>query len=133
MKLSAPLVAIAGLASMALAAPAPAPAPVVVDERDPNWAQCWWNSGGGTNFLIKGGGSWISDGGSSLVNNIGNQCGWDRIRDWNPWWTDFGLETTFWLTDGWPDKCVENSIWLASSATGAIGGVTCIWTASLPY
>lgn len=76
-------------------------------------------------------GPWDDDWGTSFLAVLRQQCG-VQVEDWTWGFTDGNYWETgggyFQLSNGWPDKCVENSIWITSDGRGgAIGGVTCIW------
>lgn len=126
MKLSAILPTILALASMTVAAPAVAPAPEALEKRDTNTAWCEWNSDTNTNFWISTTGPWAQDNAQGLRDNIQTQCGYDRVQDWTFYYDgNRGGHVAFHLTAGWPQKCVENAIYTASMATGAIANVEC--------
>jgi hypothetical protein len=101
-----------------------------VTRRDGNGASCKIAGGKagtiGYDFTITTSGNWDDDWGKGLLDNLRGQCGW--ISDWGFDYIGGGqgqavFSTTIWIRQ----HCVEDAIWLASSPTGAIGGVNCQW------
>ncbi|KAG8827370.1 hypothetical protein FRC17_007854 [Serendipita sp. 399] len=102
------------------------PLPVDLVKRGDNGASCNKRNQGGRDYVrVDTWGTWDNDWGRGFLDNLRGQCGW--VMDWKFEYYDNGNKgsASFSISGGANAWCVENAIWLASSPTGAIGGVTC--------
>ncbi|KAG9055565.1 hypothetical protein FS842_001839 [Serendipita sp. 407] len=126
MKISTLSTVLSALTTLALATPIVGTVQDL-DIRATNGASCRKKgSDRGMQYNLDTWGSWDDDWGRGFLDNLRGRCG--TISSWGFWYTGDQGQASFviaFTSDG--HHCVEDALWLASQATGAIWGVECYY------